>query len=158
MIFLSFSLCFSVLLRRFRSTSLQRRSQTTAQVESLPHSYSRYLPRYLKEVISAGSNLNPLLFSITGSYFFLTMYDAKNTMRGVITRAIVAGLLFGLSVIAWGGGDEYDLVFAFIFLVVPFVKSIDIKRTVYGGSIIAGLTLLIAAAMSRVNPAMIEPP
>ncbi len=96
-----------------------------------------------------------LLLSITGSYFFLTMYDAKNTMKGVITRAIVTGLLFGLSVIAWGGGDEYYLVFAFIFLVVPFVKSIDIKRTVYGGSIIAGLTLLIAAATPRPGPGVV---
>jgi dolichyl-diphosphooligosaccharide--protein glycosyltransferase len=96
-----------------------------------------------------------LLLSITGSYFFLTMYEAKNSMRGVLVRALIAGILFGLSVISWGGGDEYDIVFALIFLVVPFVRQIDIRRTVYGGSIVAGLTLLIAAATPRPGPGIV---
>ena len=35
--------------------------------------------------------------------------------------------------IDWGGGDEFVLIFGLIFLIAPFVKSIDLQKTVQGG-------------------------
>ncbi|MGI0079475.1 MAG: STT3 domain-containing protein [Nitrososphaerales archaeon] len=90
-----------------------------------------------------------LLVSVIGAYFFLTMYNAKLSTKSLVLRAAIAGLMFGYAIISWGGGDEYSLVFSLIFLIVPFVKSIDLERTAYGGSIVVGLTLLISAATPR---------
>ena len=90
-----------------------------------------------------------LLLSVIGAYFFLTMYNAKLSTKSLVLRAAIAGLMFGYAIISWGGGDEYPLVFSLIFLIVPFVKGIDLQRTAYGGSIVVGLTLLISAATPR---------
>jgi dolichyl-diphosphooligosaccharide---protein glycosyltransferase len=84
-----------------------------------------------------------LFLSVTASYFFLTLYNTKITTRGVIARALLAGLLFGYADISWGGGDEYILILALIFLVAPFIKSIDMDKTAIGGAVvIAGFLLL----------------
>jgi dolichyl-diphosphooligosaccharide--protein glycosyltransferase len=90
-----------------------------------------------------------LLVSVIGAYFFLTMYNARISNRSLMFRAAIAGIMFGYSIISWGGGDEFPLVFSLIFLAVPFVKSIDLQRTAYGGSVVVGLMLLISAATPR---------
>lgn len=90
-----------------------------------------------------------LFLSITASYFFLTMYNAKVTTKGMIARALLAGLLLGYADISWGGGDEYILVLALVFLAVPFIKSIDIERTAIGGAIVMSAFLLVDALSPR---------
>jgi dolichyl-diphosphooligosaccharide---protein glycosyltransferase len=90
-----------------------------------------------------------LFLSVTGSYLFLTMYDAKLSYKGLVWRAVFAGACFGGSIISWGGGDEYSLIFALVFLAVPFIKRIDLERTVYGGSLVVSTMLLISAVTPR---------
>jgi dolichyl-diphosphooligosaccharide--protein glycosyltransferase len=90
-----------------------------------------------------------LFVSVIASYFFLTMYNARLSTKGLVTRGAIAGALFGYAIISWGGGDQYILIFSLIFLIAPFIKSIDLQRTAYGGSIMVGLLLLISAATPR---------
>ena len=96
-----------------------------------------------------------LFASVIGAYFFLSMYSSKTTLRGVLLRGFIAGLMFGYSIIDWGGGDEFVLIFGLVFLVAPFVKSVDLQKTVQGGSILVGTLLLIAAATPRPGPGII---
>ncbi len=84
-----------------------------------------------------------------GAYFFLSMYNARLNTRGVMWRALIAGLMFGYADISWGGGDEFILLFGFIFLVAPFIKNIDLQRTVQGGSVLIGAFLFIDAVTPR---------
>ena len=67
-----------------------------------------------------------LFASVIGAYFFLSMFSSKTTLKGVLFRGFLAGLMFGYSIIDWGGGDEFVLIFGLVFLVAPFVKSIDL--------------------------------
>ncbi len=90
-----------------------------------------------------------LFLSITASYFFLTMYNAKVSTKGLIARAMIAGLLLGYADISWGGGDEYILILALIFLAVPFIKSIDIERTAIGGAIVMAGFLIVDGVTPR---------
>ncbi len=90
-----------------------------------------------------------LFLSVIGSYFFLTMYNAKLSSKGLVARAAIAGAMFGYAIISWGGGDQYILIFSLLFLVAPFIKSIDLQRTAYGGSVMVGIMLLISAATPR---------
>ncbi|HXQ92420.1 MAG TPA: STT3 domain-containing protein, partial [Nitrososphaerales archaeon] len=96
-----------------------------------------------------------LFASIIGAYFFLSMYSSKNSLRGVLLRGLLAGLFFGYSMIDWGGGDEFVLIFGLIFLIAPFVKSIDLQKTVQGGSILVAALLLISATTPRPGPGII---
>jgi dolichyl-diphosphooligosaccharide---protein glycosyltransferase len=90
-----------------------------------------------------------LFLSITASYFFLTMYNAKLSMRGLVARALIAGLLLGYADISWGGGDEYVIILALVFLIAPFIKAIDQERTTIGGAIVIGAFLLVDALTPR---------
>lgn len=96
-----------------------------------------------------------LFASAIGAYFFLTIYSSKVSTRGVILRAGIAGAMFGYSMIDWGGGDLFSLIFAILFLVAPFIKSVDLQKTVQGGSITVALLLLIAAITPRPGPAIV---
>jgi dolichyl-diphosphooligosaccharide--protein glycosyltransferase len=96
-----------------------------------------------------------LFASTIGAYFFLSMYSAKNSTRGVLLRGLIAGLMFGYSVIDWGGGDEFVLIFGLVFLIAPFVKSIDLQKTVTGGSVLVGALLLISALTPRPGPGIV---
>jgi dolichyl-diphosphooligosaccharide--protein glycosyltransferase len=90
-----------------------------------------------------------LLVSSAGAYFFLTIYSSKTSTRGVIIRGAIAGAMFGYSMIDWGGGDLFSLIFAILFLIAPFVKSIDLQKTVLGGAATVALLLLIGAITPR---------
>jgi len=96
-----------------------------------------------------------LFVSAIGAYFFLSMYNSKNSLRDVLLRGLIAGIMFGYSMISWGGGDEFVLIFGFIFLIAPFVKSIDLQKTVQGGSILIGALLFISAVTPRPGPSII---
>ncbi|MDA4129397.1 MAG: glycosyltransferase family 39 protein [Thaumarchaeota archaeon] len=96
-----------------------------------------------------------LFASIIGAYFFLSMFSSKTTLRGVLIRGFLAGLMFGYSIIDWGGGDEFVLIFGLVFLIAPFVKSVDLQKTVQGGSILVGTLLLFAAVTPRPGPGII---
>ncbi|MDG6998348.1 MAG: hypothetical protein JRN15_04450 [Nitrososphaerota archaeon] len=90
-----------------------------------------------------------LLASTIGAYFFLTIYSSKVSFRGTIFRAGIAGLMFGYSMIDWGGGDLFSLIFAILFLIAPFVKTVDLQKTVQGGAVAITLLLLIGAITPR---------
>jgi dolichyl-diphosphooligosaccharide---protein glycosyltransferase len=96
-----------------------------------------------------------LFASCIGAYFFLSMYNSKNSLRDVLIRGLIAGIMFGYSMIDWGGGDEFVLIFGFIFLIAPFVKSIDLQKTVQGGSLLIGALLFISAVTPRPGPEII---
>jgi dolichyl-diphosphooligosaccharide--protein glycosyltransferase len=95
-----------------------------------------------------------LFLATIGAYFFLTVYNSRTTTQGMLLRGLIAGLLFGYADTAWGGGDEFILVFAIIFLVTPFIKSIDIKRTAYGGALLVAGFLLVDGLAPR--PGIVE--
>ncbi len=90
-----------------------------------------------------------LLLATAGSYFFLTVYNSRTSTQGMLLRGLIAGLLFGYADTAWGGGDEFILVFAVIFLVAPFIKAIDMKKTAYGGSLVVAGFLLVDGLAPR---------
>ncbi|MDH2899968.1 MAG: STT3 domain-containing protein [archaeon] len=90
-----------------------------------------------------------LFLATIGSYFFLTVFNSKISMRSILLRGLLAGLLFGYAETAWGGGDEFILVFALIFLAAPFVKLVDMKRTAYGGSVVVAGFLLVSGLSPR---------
>ncbi|MGI0090887.1 MAG: STT3 domain-containing protein, partial [Nitrososphaerales archaeon] len=96
-----------------------------------------------------------LFASAIGAYFFLSMYSSKTSLKGVIIRSFIAGAMLGYSMIDWGGGDEFVLIFGFVFLIAPFVKSIDLQKTVQGGSILVATLLLISAITPRPGPSII---
>ena len=96
-----------------------------------------------------------LFASAIGAYLFLSMYNSKNTFRDVLLRGLLAGLLFGYSMISWGGGDEFVLIFGIIFFVAPFIKNIDLEKTVQGGAALIGALLLISALTPRPGPGII---
>ncbi len=96
-----------------------------------------------------------LFASCIGAYFFLSMYNSKNNLRDVLFRGLIAGIMFGYSMISWGGGDEFVLIFGFIFLLAPFIKSIDLQKTVQGGSLLIGALLFISAVTPRPGPSII---
>jgi dolichyl-diphosphooligosaccharide--protein glycosyltransferase len=90
-----------------------------------------------------------LFASTIGAYFFLTVYNSRTSTQGMLLRGLLAGLMFGYADTAWGGGDEFILVFAIIFLVAPFIKSIDMKKTAYGGSLVVAGFLLVDGLAPR---------
>ena len=96
-----------------------------------------------------------LLLAVIGAYFFLTMYGAKISTRGLVARALLAGLLFGYADISWGGGDEFALIFALLFLAAPFIKQIDIQKTVTGGALLVGGLLMVDALTPRPGPSIV---
>ena len=96
-----------------------------------------------------------LFLSTIGAYLFLTMYDANRNRNGLIGRAVLAGAMFGYAIISWGGGEEYALLLAVLFLVAPFVKRLDLKTTVTGGGIALSVFLLISAITPRPGPTII---
>ncbi len=96
-----------------------------------------------------------LFASAIGAYFFLTMYSSKNSLRDVLLRGLIAGVMFGYAIIDWGGGEEYVLILGLLFLVAPFVKSIDLQKTVQGGAVAIGSLLLICAVTPRPGPSVI---
>src|SRR5579883_1794176 len=90
-----------------------------------------------------------LFLSVIAAYFFLSMYNAKLSTRGVMIRALIAGLLFGYADISWGGGDQFILIFGLLFVIATFVKSVDLQRTVQGGALLVGSMLLVDAFTPR---------
>lgn len=96
-----------------------------------------------------------LFASCIGAYFFLSMYNSKNSLRDVLIRGLIAGTMFGYSMICWGGGDEFVLIFGFVFLIAPFVKSVDLQKTVQGGALLIGALLFISAITPRPGPSII---
>ncbi|MCL5068708.1 MAG: hypothetical protein M1368_10210 [Thaumarchaeota archaeon] len=96
-----------------------------------------------------------LLLSTIGAFVFLSIYNSRVSVRGVLARGLLAGLLFGYSIISWGGGDQFVLVFGLIFLVAPFVKSIDLQRTIQSGALVVGAMLFVSAVTPRPGPSIV---
>ncbi len=98
-----------------------------------------------------------LFLVILGSYFFLTIYDKKASRTGLVLRASVAGILLGLANTAWGGSMYFNAVFGALLLLTPFLK-VDLRRTVYLGSVFVAFNLIVSAIFPRPGPSMISGP
>ena len=98
-----------------------------------------------------------LLLSLSGSYLFLTMFDSDRTHRNLVLRAVLAGTLMGISLTAWGGAQFFNIVFAVLILVIPFIK-VDQQKAVFTTSIFVALYIITAAISPRPGAAFILSP
>lgn len=96
-----------------------------------------------------------LFASSIGAYFFLSMYNSKHSLRGVLIRGLIAGVMFGYAIIDWGGGEEFLLILGLLMLIAPFIKSIDLQKTVQGGAVAIGAALLVCAVTPRPGPTIV---
>ena len=98
-----------------------------------------------------------LFLSLCGSYLFLTMFDSDRSQRNIVLRAVLAGTLMGISLTAWGGSQFFNIVFAVLILVIPFLK-VDQQKAVFTTSIFVAFYLIVAAISPRPGAALILSP
>ncbi|HJO98177.1 MAG TPA: STT3 domain-containing protein, partial [Rhodospirillales bacterium] len=98
-----------------------------------------------------------LFLIVLGSYFFLTMYNNNISRKGMILRAGIAGLLLGFANTTWGGALYLNAVFGGLLFLVPFLK-VDLRKTVYLGSVFIAFNLLSSSIFPRPGPSMIFGP
>ena len=96
-----------------------------------------------------------LFLAVAGSYLFLTIYDERASRLSQVIRAGSAGLMLGLANTAWGGSMYFNAVFGGLFVLAPFLK-VDLKRTVYLGSLFTATNLIFSAAFPRPGPEIIS--
>ena len=98
-----------------------------------------------------------LILALLASYLFLSMYDARIGLKGMIFRGITAGALLGFANTAWGGAQYFGVVFGLLFIIAPFVQT-DLKRTVYGGGLLVAFNLFVSSLVPRPGPAFVLNP
>ncbi len=98
-----------------------------------------------------------LFLVVLGSYFFLTIYDEKASKIGLLLRASVSGILLGFANTAWGGSMYFNAVFGALFFLIPFLK-VDLRKTVYLGSVFVSFYLIFSAMFPRPGPNIISGP
>jgi len=98
-----------------------------------------------------------LFLSLCGSYLFLTMFDSDRSHRNIALRAVLAGTLMGISLTAWGGSQFFNIVFAVLILVIPFLK-VDQQKAIFTTSIFVAFYLIVAAISPRPGAALILSP
>ena len=98
-----------------------------------------------------------LFLIILGSYFFLTIYNENVSRQGLILRAGIAGFLLGFANTAWGGSLYLSAVFGALLFISPFLK-VDLRRTVYLGSVFVAFNLISSSIFPRPGPSMIMGP
>ena len=98
-----------------------------------------------------------LLLALCGSYLFLTTFDFGRSHRNLVLRAVLAGTLMGISLTAWGGAQFFNIVFAVLILVIPFIK-VDQQKAVFTTSIFVAFYLIAAAISPRPGAALILSP
>jgi dolichyl-diphosphooligosaccharide--protein glycosyltransferase len=98
-----------------------------------------------------------LLLALCGSYLFLTTFDLGRSHRNLVLRAVLAGTLMGISLTAWGGAQFFNIVFAVLILVIPFIK-VDQQKAVFTTSIFVALYIITAAISPRPGAAFILSP
>ena len=98
-----------------------------------------------------------LFLTLIGSLLFLTMFDSDRSHRSTIVRGVLAGTVMGLSLTAWGGSQFFNIVFAVLILVIPFLK-IDQQKAIFNSAIFVAFYLLIASISPRPGAALILSP
>jgi len=98
-----------------------------------------------------------LLLIVLGSYFFLTIYNDNVSRQGLVLRAIIAGFLLGFANTTWGGALYLSAVFGVLLFISPFLK-VDLRKTVYLGSIFVAFNLIFSSIFPRPGPSMILGP
>ncbi len=98
-----------------------------------------------------------LFLIVLGSYFFLTIYNNNISRKGMILRAGIAGMLLGFANTTWGGALYLNAVFGGLLFLVPFLK-VDLRKTVYLGSVFVAFNLLSSSIFPRPGPSMIFGP
>lgn len=98
-----------------------------------------------------------LFLIILGSYVFLTIYNEKVSRRALISRAAIAGILLGFANTTWGGALYMNAVFGALLLISPFLK-VDLRKTVYLGSVFVAFNLISSSIFPRPGPSFIFGP
>ncbi|MCX8191382.1 MAG: hypothetical protein N3F06_01070 [Nitrososphaerales archaeon] len=99
-----------------------------------------------------------LLLAVFACYLFLTLYDIKVNKNELILRAFAVGFLLGYANTSWGGSLYFNIVFGIFFFIAPFIKDIDLRRTVYAGSVIVATNLIFSSIFPRPGPGIIANP
>ena len=98
-----------------------------------------------------------LLLALSGCYLFLTLFDSERSNRNIAFRAMFAGSLLGLALTSWGGAQFFNIVFAVLILVIPFLK-LDQRKAIFSTSIFVAFYLIVAAISPRPGAALILSP
>ncbi len=98
-----------------------------------------------------------LFLIILGSYIFLTIYNENISKRGLILRAGIAGIILGFANTTWGGALYINAVFGALLLISPFLK-VDLRKTVYLGSVFVAMNLISSSIFPRPGPSFIFGP
>ncbi|MEM3710336.1 MAG: STT3 domain-containing protein, partial [Nitrososphaerales archaeon] len=95
-----------------------------------------------------------LFLAVLSFYFFFSIFSQKVERKGILWRAILAGLLLGYANTSWGGVQYFNGVMGLVFLISPFL-DVDLKRVIYSGSIFIASNLLLSSAFPRPGPSII---
>ena len=98
-----------------------------------------------------------LFFTLSATYLYLTVYDSKVKIRGVMWRAGLAGVLLGYANTCWGGAQYFGIVFGLFFIIAALLKF-ELEKTTYAGGLLVSLTLIFSAIFPRPGPAFILNP
>ncbi len=98
-----------------------------------------------------------LFLALSATYLFLTIYDSKIKMKGVIWRASLAGILLGYANTCWGGAQYFGIVFGLFFIIAALLKF-DLEKTTYSGGLLVSFTLIFSSIFPRPGPSFILNP
>ena len=98
-----------------------------------------------------------LFLALSATYLYLTIYDSKVNMRGVMWRASLAGILLGYANSCWGGAQYFGIVFGLFFIIAPLLKF-EVEKTTYSGGLLVSFTLIFSSIFPRPGPSFILNP
>ncbi len=98
-----------------------------------------------------------LFLALSATYLYLTIYDSKVNMRGVMWRASLAGILLGYANSCWGGAQYFGIVFGLFFIIAPLLKF-EVEKTTYSGGLLISFTLIFSSIFPRPGPSFILNP
>jgi len=98
-----------------------------------------------------------LFLALSATYLYLTIYDPKINIKGVMWRASLAGILLGYANTCWGGAQYFGIVFGLFFIIAALLK-LDVEKTTYSGGLLVSFTLIISSIFPRPGPTFILNP
>lgn len=98
-----------------------------------------------------------LFLALSAVYLYLTIYESKIKIGGVMWRASLAGVLLGYANTCWGGAQYFGIVFGLFFIAATLLKF-DLEKTAYGGGLLVAFMLIFSSIFPRPGPAFILNP
>jgi len=98
-----------------------------------------------------------LFLALAAIYLYLTIYDSKVKMNGVMWRASLAGILLGYANTCWGGSQYFGIVFGLFFIIAALLKF-DLEKTAYAGGLLVAFNMILSSIFPRPSPAYILNP